>query len=89
VTLPLIHALRCCAADERRRVEAIVANDDLPQEDLDEVIALIEAYGGIDYTRRRAVELIASAKTHLAIFPTGTERAALEVLADYVVSRSH
>jgi len=88
VTLPLIHALRCCSPDERRQVEEIVAGDDLPQSDLDMVIGLIERYDGIGYTRQRAGELITRAKASLAIFPPDPVRDALFALADYVVQRS-
>jgi octaprenyl-diphosphate synthase len=88
VTLPLIHALRCCSADERRQAEAIVSGDQLPQADLDMVIGLIERYDGIAYTRQRASELVESAKRQLAIFPAGPVRDALFEVADYVVRRS-
>ena len=88
VTLPLIHALRCCTGEERRRAEEIVTGEELPQEDLDTVIGLIEKYDGIAYTRRRAGELVESAKAHLRIFPEGEVRQALCELADYVVRRS-
>jgi len=88
VTLPLIHALRCCTAAERQRVEEIVAGDNLPQTDLDLVIGLIETYHGIAYTRQRACELVERAKAHLRVFPQGPVRAALFELADYVVSRT-
>jgi len=88
VTLPLIHALRCCTVEERQRVEEIVASDDLPQADLDLVIGLIETYDGIAYTRQRARELVERAKANLQMFPQGPVRAALFELADYVVSRS-
>jgi octaprenyl-diphosphate synthase len=88
VTLPLIHALRRCSAEERVRVEEIVAGDQLPQEDLDEVVSLIEKYDGIAYTRTRAAQLIERAKGHLALFPASEVRDALFELADYVVQRS-
>jgi octaprenyl-diphosphate synthase len=88
VTLPLIHALRCCTTDERGQAEAIVAGNDLPQDDLETIIGLIENYDGIAYTRRRASELVESAKTHLSGFPRDEAREALFELADYVVLRS-
>jgi len=88
VTLPLIHALRCCSPAERLRVEEIVAGEELSQADLDRVISLIKTHAGIDYTRRRAAELVERAKSHLKIFPSGTVRDALFELADYVVSRT-
>lgn len=88
VTLPLIHALRCCSAAERERVAEIVEQDDLPQADLDEILNLIDKYDGIGFTRRRAGDLVEQAKAHLAAFPESPARTALFALADYVVSRS-
>jgi len=88
VTLPLIHALHCCSAVERDRVAEIVDQDDLPQTDLDEIVALINKYDGIGFTRRRARELVEQAKGHLVVFPESPARTAMFNLADYVVSRS-
>jgi len=88
VTLPLIHALRCCTPAERRQAEEIVAGNDLPQDDLDTIIGLIERYDGIAFTRQRARELVESAKAQLAVFPPGEVRDALYEVADYVVQRS-
>ncbi len=88
MTLPLIHALRQATAEERLRVEQIVELDALQEAQIDEVVALIERYDGIGYTRRRAAELVASAKRRLEIFPPSDARDALGILADYVVGRS-
>lgn len=88
VTLPLIHALRQCSEEERRKTEEIVAQDELPPEDLDYVITLIDRYDGISFTRERAAVFVAQAKQHLEVFAEGPIKAALCTLADYVVSRS-
>ncbi|EAT16246.1 polyprenyl synthetase family protein [Desulfuromonas acetoxidans] len=88
MTLPLIETLRHCSRDERDRVEQIVEKDQLSDEDLEKVIALIHQYDGIDYTRKRAKQLVESAKQRLAAFEDGEAKQALEILADYVVSRS-
>ncbi|GAB4173803.1 MAG: polyprenyl synthetase family protein [Geothermobacteraceae bacterium] len=88
MTLPLIHTLRQASADEARRVEEIVELDELEDSHIEEVVTLIERYGGIDYTRRRAAELVGQAKARLDIFPDSAEKAALCTLADYVVGRS-
>ncbi|TYO98780.1 octaprenyl-diphosphate synthase [Geothermobacter ehrlichii] len=88
MTLPLIHALRQATAEERLRVEQIVELDELDDAHIDEVVALIDRYDGIGYTRRRAAELVASAKRRLEIFPPSREREALCILADYVVGRT-
>ncbi len=87
MTLPLIHVLRHCSDEERQRVAAVIEVDELSDNDLNDVIALIDRYQGIAYTRQRASELVASAKTHLAVFNDGAEKSALHTVADYVVSR--
>jgi octaprenyl-diphosphate synthase len=86
MTLPLIHVLRCCTAEEREQVGAVV-EDDLSAEGLAYVIDLIEHYDGIGHTRRRARELVERAKQRLDLFADSPERQALCELADYVVNR--
>lgn len=88
VTLPLIHALRQCSDEERSRVENIVDQEELPQDDLDYVVALIDKYEGIRFTRERAAIFVEQAKARLEVFAAGPIKEALEILADYVVSRS-
>ena len=88
MTLPLIHALRQCCAEERSSVTAIVEKDSLDDDDLQYVASLNNQYGGIDYTRSRATDLAVMAKQRLQIFPPSEIRDALEIVADYVVSRS-
>ncbi len=88
MTLPLIHALRQCTPDEQGRVAEIVDEEQLADDGLAYVLELITKYGGIEYTRRRAAELIAAAKSRLGIFPSGAARNALETVADYVISRN-
>ncbi|WP_221249126.1 polyprenyl synthetase family protein [Desulfuromonas versatilis] len=87
MTLPLIHALRQCTMTEREAVAEIVELEELTDEALATVISLIERYDGIEYTRRRALELVERAKGHLSGFPDGAEKRALFEIADYVVSR--
>ncbi len=87
MTMPLIHALRNCSVEERAAVAQIIEREELSDADLDYVIALIDRYEGIDYTRNRAQELVDRAKGHLAHFPDSPEKQALFELADYVISR--
>jgi len=88
MTLPLIHALRQCSAAERDRVAEIVEEEPLSDEGLQYVLDLITRYGGIEYTRERATQLVAGAKQRLMLFNDSRDREALEAVADYVVSRS-
>jgi octaprenyl-diphosphate synthase len=89
VTLPLIHTLNHCTAEERDKVATIVEQEILPSEDLQYVIDLIHSYDGIGYTRERAKLLVASAKNHLVTFAESPAKEAMNRLADYVVSRNH
>jgi octaprenyl-diphosphate synthase len=88
MTLPLIHTLRKCTSVERDRIAQIIAQDELEETEINEVVALIERYQGIDYTRSRAAELVEKAKLRLAIFPANEASLALMELADYVVGRT-
>jgi octaprenyl-diphosphate synthase len=87
ITLPLIETLRRCTDDERKFVGSIVEKDELEAGDFDQVFALVNKCGGIDYTVSRAKDYIASAKSRMAIFRDSPARDALFRLADYVVTR--
>ncbi len=88
VTLPLIHTLKRCNAEERKKIAGIIEQETLPDEDLKYIVDLIHSYDGIDYTRDRAKLLIESAKGHLALFADCPAKEAMIRLADYVVSRN-
>ena len=88
VTLPLIHTLNQCDAEEREKIAAIIEREMLPAEDLQYIVGLIHSYNGIDYTRERAKLLVESAKSHLASFADCPAKEAMIRLADYVVSRN-
>ena len=89
VTLPLIAALRAASPAERERVASILETEELSEADLAFVVELIDRKEGIAYTVRRASELVARAKSHLAVFPPSPAREALYELADFVVVRRH
>jgi len=87
MTLPLIHVLRQCTVAERSALSDIVEKEILGNDDLHYVTTLIDKYDGITYTRNRATELALGAKQQLQLFPSSEVRDALEIVADYVVSR--
>ncbi len=89
VTLPLIHALRNCTADERQRLVAVVGQALLPATDLAEVLQIIERTGGIAYCWQQAEQLCARAKARLNAFADSPAKEALLELTDYVVARRH
>jgi len=87
VTLPLIETLRKCSDEERETVSEIVVKEELNHEDFEQVLALVNAHGGIEYTVHRARDYVAAAKSRLEIFADSPVRDAMFRLADYVVTR--
>jgi len=87
VTLPLIETLRHCSKDERDLVGEIIVKEELSDADFEQVLALVNTHGGIDYTVNRARDYVASAKARIEIFADSPVRTAMSRLADYVVTR--
>lgn len=89
VTLPLIHTLKNCTQEERRRIRDVMLAEELDQRGLGQVLDLVQKYGGISYTMGRAREYVERGKEALSLFPPSTEREALLSLADYVLKRRY
>ncbi len=86
-TLPLIHAIRHTDDATRARLRAIVEAGEV--EAMPEVLAAIEATGGIAYSRQRAVDYANAAERALEGLEENDAVAALRGLARYAVSRNH
>lgn len=87
VTLPLIAALDAMAAADRRLVGELMTTP-TPEDGLvAEVIRLVAARGGLDYARRRALELAQQAEAELDNLPPSAARDALRDSIAYAVER--
>jgi octaprenyl-diphosphate synthase len=87
LTLPMIHALARTDTKDRRRLEALIGNEDMTPSDVAEALDLIEGSGSIEYTKDRARDHIDKAKTFLNPFSVSGTRIVLGQLADYVLVR--
>lgn len=87
ITLPLIHTLGQCTAEERRQIGVIIEKDILEDQDFSTVFHLVGKYDGIKHTIAVANEYVARCKGHLNVFPESPEKEALFDLADYVLTR--
>ncbi|MGH7537962.1 MAG: polyprenyl synthetase family protein [Gemmatimonadales bacterium] len=87
VTLPLIAALPRLAAAQRQDVVSLMATAAPSPHQVAHVMALVEAVGGLDYARRRALELAQQAEAELAALPASTAREALRDSIAYAVER--
>ena len=86
-TLPLIHAMTHSGEATRQRLRQIVQEGDTSA--MDEVLAAIRATGGLEYSRKRAMDYAAEAEAALAGLPESEALQALRGLARYAVERSH
>jgi octaprenyl-diphosphate synthase len=86
-TLPLIHAMAHSDDATRERLRQIVQQGDASA--MPEVLAAIQATGGLEYSRKRAMEYASAAEQALAGLPDNDAIAALRGLARYSVERSH
>ncbi len=86
-TLPLIHAMLHTDPATRMRLRAIVEEGDVSA--MPEVLAAIDATGGIAYSRRRAEDYTQAAESALEGFAENDALAALRGLARYAVRRDH
>ena len=87
VTLPLIHTLRSSSSTDREVIVAALNRNDLSEGDVQEVVALINKYEGIDYTVKCSQRYVETAKSTLSALPPSPARDALSTLADYAVRR--
>ena len=87
VTLPLIAALAEMSPAQRRLVAELMATPDPRDAVVAEVVRLVETAGGLDYARRRALQLAQQAEAELEILPPSSARDALRDSIAYAVER--
>ncbi len=89
VTMPLIYAYGRASEDERSFLKKALESRDGSADTIKDVVALIEGHGGIEYTRRRAMEYIDEAKKNLESFKPDVAKMSLLAVADYVIERKN
>ena len=88
VTLPLIAALPRLSRSARATVERLFATEAPGDDQVDEVVALVAAHGGIDEARRRGEDFAREAEEALDPLPSTQARTALTDAIVYVMDRS-
>src|SRR5207244_4906173 len=87
VTLPLIAALGAMPPADRRLVAELMAAPEPADALVAEVVRCVASAGGLDYARRRALELAQQADAELDILPMSPARDALRDSIAYAVER--
>lgn len=87
LTLPLIRALSCADADDRREMETMIRMDAFDKDIFTNLVSMLDRYGGIEYTGKKALAHVNSAKEAIEIFENSGQKKLLAMLADYAVER--
>ena len=87
MTLPLIAALARVPPAERRVVARLMETAEPSDELVAEVIRLVEAAGGLETARQRALDLAQQAEAELDVLPPSPARDALQGSIAYAVER--
>ena len=87
VTLPLIAAMRVMKPGERKKVEALFANESPGDAEVAEVISIVTVNGGLDYARERGAIFANEAREAIAGLPETVARQALLESISYVMER--
>lgn len=89
LTLPVIHALRHATPAEQAWMKTLIAEQAFTPDQLQQFIAILQSCGAIAYTRDRAADHMARAKTILDGFPPGPARTVLADIVDYAWARAN
>jgi octaprenyl-diphosphate synthase len=89
VTLPLVYALECASADERRLVETILRRRDYEEVPFARILALLEKYRGIERVKDRAQAFTDKARRIIGEFPESAYQRALLSVTELVTERDH
>lgn len=87
LTLPLIKALARADADDRREMETMIRTDAFDKDIFTNLVSMLDRYGGIEYTGKKALAHVNSAKEAIEIFEDSGHKQLLTMLADYAVER--
>jgi octaprenyl-diphosphate synthase len=88
ITLPLIHTLRKCSPEDRKRIKKIVRDSAQDGHAIGEITALIARHRGVEYALEKARTYIEEAKTYLEPFEDSQARRALLTISDYIINRN-
>ena len=87
ITLPLIYALMQSNEKVKEHIQEIFNNGSVKKKHIEEIIALVEEKGGIEYTIKVAEDFKDKALNELKDFAPSPYKTALEDLTEYVIYR--
>src|SRR5262249_12102337 len=89
VTLPLIYALETADAEERKRVETVLADGNYDQVPFAKILQILTRHGSIERARDRAQAFTDKARQIISGFPGSVYQRALLAVTGLVTDRDH
>jgi octaprenyl-diphosphate synthase len=88
VTLPVIYALETASAEERKSVEAVIADGNYEQAPFMRILQMLESKGSIARAYQRAHSFTEKARQIINTFPDSPAQRSLSAIVDLVTERS-
>ncbi|MDO3387285.1 polyprenyl synthetase family protein [Gilvimarinus sp. SDUM040013] len=86
-TLPLIYAMSQSAEPERNIIRQAIQNGDASK--LEDIVAIVDATGAMEYTLKAARDAVSRALLKLEVLPASRFRQAMQELAEFALARDH
>jgi octaprenyl-diphosphate synthase len=87
VTMAVIHALECCTAEERGKIETILRERAFNGVTHGQIMEILHRYGSLEAASARATRYAESARNAICVFPDSEIKRALLWVPDFVVAR--
>lgn len=87
ITLPLIYTMNSDGHNNRLRLRALLKDKSLGEESKQEILAMVEGNGALEYAFRKARDYSLRSRDIIAGFPLSAYRDALSVLPEFVLTR--
>ncbi|MEN4007190.1 MAG: short chain isoprenyl diphosphate synthase IdsA [Methanobacteriaceae archaeon] len=87
MTLIVVHALANASKEDKKRLISILKSNN--EDMVDDAISIFNRCGSIEYTRNIALQNVKTAKELLDVLEDSDAKKSLELIADFVLERTH
>jgi octaprenyl-diphosphate synthase len=88
LTMPLLHLMSKCGPEERNKIEEMFHQDQFTDKELVFIQKLLGEYRSCEYALLQAESFCEKAKQQIASFLPSPHKNALNIIADYVITRN-
>lgn len=87
MTLMVVHALANASREDKKSLISILKSNN--EDMVDDAISIFNKYGSIEYARNIALQNVKTAKELLQVLEDSDAKKSLELIADFVIERTH